>query len=338
MNLRVEAVDPASMRPIRDITDLVSSEAGSIERSADADIPESGELHFAGMASWLSNLIRLTASDENASYTLGTFFATPSEVKRVRNLLTGTIHLDGTILGLSSTLLPSTYVATVGMSCQQVIIDMCRIAGRAERIVQTSAAGDARYTEAIFYEAGSSVLDVCKEAAAKAGIVLASDREGYIIIKPSTPDGGDWQSWTTSPSDTDIISEIDKSLAWMQSPTRVIATYTDSDVTLSASASIENSAMDASTRGRNIDANVNISDLPAPSIQALRAEALKALAQSQADAVWQFDSLFRDFDAGVPARVWEIDDNIVLNGVVSSVSISLDAMMTMSVTVRGETR
>lgn len=340
MRLKVEAVDPASMQAVRDITDLISSEAGHIDRSLDADIPETGELHFAGMAAWLANLVRITAIDDrdDTAYVLGTFFATPSDVKRVQSLLTGTIHLDGTLLALSSTLLPSTYVATTGMTCQQVIMDMCRIAGRAERIAQCASAGNARYSEPTFYEAGTSVLDICKEAATKANLRLASDREGYIIIRPTEPDGGQWQLWTTSATDTDIISEIDKGLAWMQSPTRVIATYSDSEVTLSASAAIENSPMDADTRGRHIDAHVNVTDLASPSLISLRSEAEKALAQAQADVVWKFDSLFRDFDAGVPARVWEIDDSIILDGEVSNVSITLDAMMTMSVTVRGETR
>lgn len=340
MRIRVDAVDPASMAAVRDITDLISSEAGHIERSSDADIPETGEIHFAGMASWLANLVRISAIDDDAGaeYVLGTFFATPSEVKRVQNLLTGTIHLDGTLIALSSTLLPSTYVATTGMDCQQVIMDMCRIAGRAERIAQCASAGNARYSEPTFYEAGTSVLDICKEAATKANIRLASDREGYIIIRSNEPDGGQWQMWTTSATETDIISPIDKGLAWLQSPTRVIATYTDSEVTLSASAAIENSPMDADTRGRHIDAHVSVTDLASPSLIALRGEAEKALAQSQADVVWKFDSLFRDFDAGVPAQVWEMDDGIVLDGKVANVSITLDAMMTMSVTVRGETR
>lgn len=341
MRLIVHAIDPASMQPIRDITDLISSETGSIERSLDSDIPESGEVHFAGLSSWLANLIRITAIDDDtgAEHVLGTFFATPSEVQRVHGLIAGTIHLDGTLLALSSTMLPSTYVATTGMASQQVIIDMCRIAGRAERITQHTLAGNARYAEPTFYEAGTPVLDICKEAAEKAGIRLASDRDGYVIIKPIEADGAKWQRWTTSPSSTDIISDIDMGLAWMQSPTRVIATYSDSDVTLSATASIEDSPMDASSRGRHIDSHVSITDLGAPSLLALRGEAEKALAQQQQqDVVWQFESLFRDFDAGAPAQVVDIDDSIVLDGRVSNLTISLDAMMTMSVTVRGAIR
>lgn len=340
MRLKVAAVDPASMQAVMDITDLISSEAGHIDRSLDADIPDTGELHFAGMASWLANLVRISAIDDDAGeeYLLGTFFATPSEVKRVESLLTGTIHLDGTLLALSSTMLPSTYVATTGMTCQQVIMDMCRIAGRAERISQYSASGNSRFTEPTFYEAGTSILDICKEVATKASLRLTSDREGYIIIRPTEPDGGQWQLWTTSPSASDIISGIDKSLAWVKSPTRVIATYSDSEVTLSASASISNSPLDADTRGRNIDTHVSVTDLASPSLISLRGEAEKALSQSQADVVWKFDSLFRDFDAGVPAQVLALDDEIILDGKVSDVSITLNAMMTMSVTVRGQTR
>ena len=332
--LKVEAIDPGTMRAFRDITPLVSSSGGSIEIDNSNELHTSGTLKYVGIDTWLSSLMRVNMiNDDGSNHCLGTFFATPKDAERTGRLIQGELQLDSTLLALSSTLLPSTYVATIGATAKSVIADMCRIAGRAALI---DTGGGARYGEPVFFEAGTSCLSVAQEAAAKAGFLLSTDKLGYIILNSRTPNPGEAERWTTA-SGTDITSIIKKSTSWVSSPTRVIATYNDSENTISASASIPESELDAATRGRHIDATVNITDMLTPDIVSLRNEATKAIQAQQIDSEWSFTSLMRDTDAGVPCKVIDIDQNEMLTGIVSHITIKLDELLTMDVTVRGVT-
>ena len=335
MRLRFEAIDPSSMRPVRDITALIDADSdGYIERSTANELIDSGQLGYAGMATWLASLIRIFAYDDDMpQLCLGTFFATPTECQRLGRLIKGKIQLDSPLLALSSTLLPSLYVAASGASSATVIEDMCRMSGRATKL--TPSAGASRYADPVFYEPGVSCLEVAQEAAARSGLVLGSDRFGFITTVPARPDAGSMQTWTTSPSLTDIISDISKTSSWYTSPTRVIATYTDTDTTIAAAASIPSSDRDAQTRGRHIDATVNVTDITVPSPSVLRGEAQKALDQMGIDFEWKFDAEFRDCDAGVPCRVTDTLAGETLTGIVSDIRVSLTPLMPVSVTLRG---
>ena len=333
-HLRVEAVDPGTMRAVRDITPLVSSEGGVIERDDSNELRVSGSIRYAGISAWLSSLMRVSIADDDGHVTvLGTFFATPKDCQRVGNLLQGELQLDSTLLALSSTLLPSTYVATIGATTKSVVEDMCRIAGRPALIEH---GGGGRYGEPVFFEAGTSCLSVAQDAVSKTSLILSVDRLGYITLVPSKPNPGEYESWTTSPG-TDITSMISKSTSWVSSPTRVIATYDDSDTTLSASASIAESELDAASRGRHIDATVSITDMLTPNLVTLQDEAQKALASNRIDSEWQFSSLIRDVDAGAPCRVTDINQHQRIDGIISHITIRLEELLTMDVTVRGVT-
>lgn len=332
--LRFEAIDPSSMQPVRDITALIDADADSyIERSTANELLCSGRIGYAGLSTWLASLIRIYADDGNGQTCLGTFFATPTDCQHVGKLIKGTIQLDSPLLAMSSTLLPSLYVAGNGASSATVIADMCRLSGRAKRL--TPSLGASRYAEPIFYEPGVSCLQVAQEAAARSGLVIGVDRLGFITTSPARPDAGSMEIWTTSPSSTDIISDIQKTSSWYTSPTRVIATYTGTDTTISASASIPASERDAQTRGRHVDATVTISDISSPSPSVLRGEAQKALGEMTVDYEWKFDAAFRDCDAGVPCKVTDLLAGETLTGIVSDVRVSLTPLLPVSLTLRG---
>lgn len=339
MRLIAEDIDPSTMKAIRDITDLIAYDDSSyVLTSTSAELVTSGEISFVGDSQWSIPIVRLfRQADDEAKICLGTFFATPKEIAGGGGLITGKIQLDGMLLALSSTRLSSTYIAASGATASQVISDMCRISGRPTNL--SPEVGDHRYAAPVFYEAGSTCLSVAQEAAERSGVVLGSDTMGFITIESTTPNQGLLQTWTTSPSQTDIVSEVSKSLSWVTSPTRIIATYNDSDVTIAASASIGPSSRDATTSGRHIDETISLSDMTSPSIATLKAAAEKALKAQYGQDEWSFQTLWRDdMFAGVPARIYDPEHSQVMDGVVTQVRTSLTDLMTQEVTVRGTVR
>lgn len=338
MRLIAESVDPSTLRANRDITSIIAYDtSGYIATSTSAELVSSGEISFVSDTMWSIPMIRLFRdSGRDGRACLGTYFATPKKIEGAGGVISGKIQLDGPLLALSSTRLPTTYVAASGATTSQVIADMCRISGRPSNLKKEI--GDHRYASPVFYEAGTTCLSVAQEAAERSGVALGSDPLGFITIASSTPDSGRRQSWTTSPSQTDITSEVSRSLALITSPTRVIATYNDSDTTLSASASICPSSRDAMTSGRHIDETISVSDMTIPSIATLLAAAQKSLRAKSGQDEWSFTTIWRDIVAGVPATIYDPEHGQVMDGIVVQVKTFLSDMLTQEVTVRGSVR
>lgn len=330
MRLVVEAVDPSSLIAVRDITALVSADDGYVESSSSAELITSGEIKFGGYETWVSAMIRITALDGDIAMPLGTFFATPQDVARSGSLISGTIHLDGPLLALSTTLLDSTYVAASGATSLTVIRDMCRISGRQDKISESD--GNYRFADATFYEAGTSCLRVAQDAATRAGLALGADALGFITATRSSSVSGALARYDL---DTTIMGSINKGNSLYQVPSRVIATYQSSGTTLSASASLIADPQDASTRGRHVDKAISVGSMDVPSLGALVAEAQRQLDAEQASVEWAFDTLFQDVQAGTPAIVHDDASSETLIGRIVSVRTTLDAMMSQHLVVRG---
>ena len=324
-SIRIAEVDPSSLMVTSDMTGYLVA-GGDISMSISDQVYSSGHLTLAmPRDSHIPVALRVYADD----VVLGTFFTTPTAIRRGGRLMTAELQLSSMLLALISTRLTTTYAITPAMTTSDVIRAMCRLAGRSHAI--DDGVGIARYSEVVLRDAGSDCMSVAQDAATKAGTRLSTDRIGTVISQPLVISGSG-QTWTTTPGETDIISEIEKSYAWATSPTRVIASYTNSDVSMSVVASA-----DGLYRGRHIDAAVSVTDLPAVSWDVLRATARRELSDQRAQDVWKFTSLFRPtLKAGAPATVRDTIADEKISGMVTDMTISLSPGLPTEVTIRGE--
>lgn len=335
MRIKVEAVDPGTLQAIRDITAVVeASSSNVIEQDISSDIVYSGKIGYAGNATWIAGLVRVSAEhDDGSTDVLGTFFATPDAGTHKGNLYLGEVQLDGVLLGLKSARTTSTYVAGRGTNAIDVIRDACAQAGRATSIDSDLAAG--RYAETIIYEAGTDWLTICLEAAERSGMRLTQDRMGYVSVEPIAANRGQRQVWNVAPGATDIVSEISRTDATYSSATRVIATYGDAENTIAATAEAERGPYDAQTSGRRRDVSISVSDMIVPSIAELTSRAQQELDKQLGSDEWSFDCLYRIANAGDAATIYDATEHTQLDGIVSHTSISLDGLLSMSVSVQG---
>lgn len=328
MRIHFEAVDIGTMRPVRDITPIITTDDAYIQQDLDSDVVVTGQAGFAGARCWLSAPIRVSISHDGVTEVLATCWPTIKSVELVtRDVLRGTIQLDGMLSALDSTLLPTTYAIASGAKASQVIADMCSLAG-----IQSSidpGVGDARYSDTIFYDVATSAMEVAQDAAERAGVRLTCDRLGYVTTAPKVSEASEAE-FVAGSTQSDIISEIDKSMSFLTSPTRVIASYTDNDTSIFTTIM----APDAELRGRNYDVDLSVSDLPAPDVEMLRVIAQEALAE-QSQETWGFSCLHREADAGDAVIVTDHRSHERLSGVIQSIRTSLSGLCQQDVTVRG---
>lgn len=338
MRIRVDAIDPGTMQAIRDITAVVeSSSSNVVEQDISDDLVYSGRIAYAGNATWLAGLVRISAEHDDGSVdVLGTFFATPDAGQHTGTLYRGDVQLDGVLIALQSTLTTATYVAGRGTNAIDVIRDGCAAAGRATSIDSNLAAG--RYAETIVYEAGTDWLTICTEAAERSGMRLTQDRMGYVAVEPIDANRAERQIWNAAARVTDITSEITRSDARYAAATRVIATYGDAENSIAATAESERGPHDAQTSGRKRDVAISVSDMVIPSIAELTARAQEELDRQLGSDEWSFDCLYRIANAGDAATIYDPNEQAQLDGIVSHMSISLDGLLRMSVSVQGSIR
>ena len=329
-----EAVDLGTMRPVRDISPIITADVDAfVEQDIDSDIWTTGQCGFAGARQWLSQLIRVSRVEDGTKEILGTFFPSLTDVELLtRELATGTIRLDGTLVALKSTLLPTSYVIASGASAVEVIRDMCRLAGVHSDI--SASEGNYRFPEAIFYDAGESALSLASEAASLAHVRLVSDRLGYVTTRSVTSQRGG-EIFISGSSRTDLLSAVTKSYAFLTSPTRLIASYTSGDRSMFTSVGAEDSPQDAETRGRNFDTSLSVSTLPVDDLATLRAVAMEAFAEQQRET-WGFVAEHRDIDAGDIATVRDYDSGEVLEGQIQSVRTLLTGLSEQEIVVKGD--
>lgn len=328
MRIKFEAIDIGTMRPVRDITPIITTDEAYVQQDLDSDVVVTGQAGFAGARCWLSAPIRVSISHDGVTEVLATCWPTIKSVELVtRDVIRGTIQLDGMLAALDSTLLSTTYAIASGTRASEVISDMCSIAG-----IQSSIdplIGDARYGDTIFYDVATSAMEVAQDAAAKAGIRLTCDRLGYVITAPKVAEASEAE-FIAGSTQSDIISEIDKSMSFLTSPTRIIASYTDNDHSIFTTIM----APDAELRGRTYDVDLSVSDLPAPDVEMLRVIAQEALAE-QSQETWSFACLHREADAGDAVIVTDYRSHERLTGTIQSIRTSLSGLCEQDVTVRG---
>ena len=332
-SVRFDAVDRGTLASVRDITPIITVDDGAyIEQSLGSAIFTSGEASFAGSRSWLNQLIRVSVCDDDGTQeVLGTFFPTLTDLALVtREVVAGKLRLDGTLVALQDTLLPTSYAISSGASSIDVITDMCRLAGVQANL--DPAEGNYRFTDSIFYDVGESALNVASEAAELANIRLLSDRLGYVTARGNMSFRGGAR-FVSGSSDTDVVSEISKSFSFLTSPTRLIASYSSSDRTLFTTIDATGS-QDAETRGRNFDTSISVNSLPVESLEALRIVAQDAL-REQMEETWSFSCLHRLMDAGDLAQVRDFDADELLDGTIQSVKTYLSGLCEQEVTIKG---
>ena len=328
MRIQFEAVDIGTMRPVRDITPIITTDDAYIQQDIDSDVVVTGQAGFAGARCWLSAPIRVSISHDGVTEVLATCWPTIKSVELMtREVIRGTIQLDGMLAALDSTLLPTTYAIASGARASQVIADMCSLAG-----VQSSIdplIGDARYGDTIFYDVATSAMEVAQDAAAKAGVRLTCDRLGYIVTAPRISEASETE-FIAGSTQSDIISDITKSMSFLTSPTRVIASYTANNQSIFTTVM----APDAELRGRNFDMDLSVSDLPAPDVSMLRVIAEQALSE-QSQETWSFSCLHREADAGDAVIITDHRSNERLVGTIQSIRTSLSGLCEQDITVRG---
>lgn len=323
------AVDLGTLQAVRDITPIISADdSATITQDSESETVWTGELQFAGARTWLEQLLRIhVVHDDGEDEIIGTFFPTLTSVERLdREIAVGKIRLDGTLSALDSTLLQTTYVIGRGQRASDVIRDMCSLAGVQSDI--DSSLGDARYATALFYDVGASTLEVALDAAEKAGVSLTSDRTGQIVIRSDATIDTTSRFVAGGPRG-DITSELQKSFSFVSAPTRVIASFTDSD------RSIFTTVQSDDTPLRHRDMSLSVRDLPVEDIETLRAVAEQALSEERQET-WSFSCLHRsDIDAGDWTEVEDTDTGEHLTGRIVSIQTHLDGLYEQEVTVRG---
>jgi len=328
MRIQFEAVDIGTMRPVRDITPIITTDDAYVQQDLDSDVVVTGQAGFAGARCWLSAPIRVSISHDGGTEVLATCWPTIKSVELMtREVIRGTIQLDGMLAALDSTLLPTTYAIASGARASQVIADMCSLAG-----VQSSIdplIGDARYGDTIFYDVSTSAMEVAQDAAAKAGVRLTCDRLGYIVTAPRISESSETE-FIAGSTQSDIISDITKSMSFLTSPTRVIASYTSNNKSIFTTVMAPN----AELRGRNFDMDLSVSDLPAPDVGMLRVIAEQALSE-QSQETWSFSCLHREADAGDAVIITDHRSHERLVGTIQSIRTSLSGLCEQDITVRG---
>lgn len=330
MRLLVESVDPGSLEPIRDITPIVDASAdASVSLDLESDVCMSGSLGFIGNEAAVSPVIRVSLTDDDGLTTpVATGFARVSERMHFGTLGTGRIELEGLLAALRDTCAPYAYVVPGGTSAASVIRDVCAQVGRPTAIPDDFGAGS--FTQCIIYEAGTPWLTVAQEAAARCDMRLVQDALGFITLA-ATGDAAGETSWMMAAGATDITSRIEKSQPEDSSPTRVVATWSSADKALTASA-------DAAQRGVHPrDVHLDVSDMETPSVSVLQGLAQQELSRlSSQEVEWKFEALYRPEQLGTRARITDLLDPGTLDGVITSIELSLLPVLTMSVVVRGE--
>ena len=331
-----EAVDLGTMESIRDITPIITvSDGAFVEQSLSSETWTTGQIGFAGARSWLTQLVRVSVCEDDHKEILGTFFPSLSDISYLsREVATGTLRLDGTLIALKGTLLPTSYVIASGASATQVIQDMCALSGVHADI--SKAEGDYRYPAPVFFDAGESALSVASEAAELAGVHLVSDRLGYVSTRGDASIRGG-ATFVSGVSTTDLLSEISKSYAFLSSPTRIVAAFTDTGTALFTTVDLDDTPQGASTRGRNFDASLSVSSLPSPDLATLRAVAKDALIE-QSQETWSFLCSHRELDAGDMAVVMDYDSSETLEGHVESIKTFLTGLCEQEITIKGGLR
>lgn len=333
MRTRALLVDPGSLAETSDITSmLLADNPPTVATSLTDDLYATGKIVVAGDdVPPLGLLVRLVIDDEQGgAAVLGTFFATPSRVSRTEGLVITEMTLSSTLLALDSTQLTTTYVATSGSTALDVITDMCRLAGR---LADTSGAPNLRYSEALFYEPGTSLMEVASEAAELASVRLATDEIGVITAMPASGTGTS-VSITSLPSATTLTAPIEKDASGLSAPNRATAIFQGDDDTMLAASALLVGEMDAASRGRYIDISVDVSTMTMPSGGALLDIAQRALDDAQA-VEWKITTTWLGVQAGDTVSITDIDAGETLVGVAQSVETTLDAICEQTMTVRG---
>lgn len=330
MKLIFESVDPGSLEAIRDVTPIIDVATGaSVSFDLDSDVTCSAEFGFVGNQSALGDVVRVSIVDDTGlSETLVTGFVTITSAERMGKFETGKVEIEGMLAALRDTCAPHAYIVPGGTSAASVITDVCSQVGRPTAIPDDFGAGS--YAQCIIYEAGTPWLTVAQEAAARCDMRLTQDRMGFITLAP-TGAAAEEVSWTLAPGATDITTRIEKASPANPSPTRVVATWSSADKSLSASA-------DSPVRGAHPrDVHLDVSDIEDPSVAVLAALAQQELdRQSQQESEWKFSALYRRIEVGSRALVTDLIDPSVMTGTLTHIEFDMLPVLTMSVVVRGD--
>lgn len=330
MRILVQTIDPGTLTPIRDISAIVDISANaSLSFDIDSDIFCSGSIGFSGNGSLVENaLIRLSRVTDTEIDVLGTFFADTSGAERIGSLLVGELELEGILAELRDTCTPVAYVCAANVPCIDIIRDACQTLGRPTAIPDTLSS--ASFSETIIFEAGTSWLQICSEAAERCSMRLSQDALGFVTLEQDPPQGA-FTSWSLAPGDTDILGKIEKTAARKSAPTRIVATWSGSGNAISAT-------VDAPARGlRKRDQHVSVSDLPEASVAVLTDIAREELEKASGlQDEWKFTALFKRVVCGAPCEVFDMVDSGKISGVVASIELELFPALAMTVTIRGE--
>lgn len=329
-----ELISPETLTPIRDITHQVTA-MGSVTWDISDELAVKSQIDYVGDAPWPGYMIRCSYTDGSISTPLCTCWATPTDARH-DGIASGSLEMSGVLLAMKSQLTESTYAISIGAHSTDVIADACIRCGRPSRL--DALTGDYRYRATVVYDAGTPWLKIAQDAANHAGLRVTQDPMGFIVAVRDG-DGRPLHRWTTAGGGTSrLLGAIGKSSTFWTDPTRIIATYTDGDVTISAVAPSERTGIsDAQTRGRQIDAVLNVNELSDPSRAALLALARESMRdRALVRNEWNIVAGFAHVAPGDKAIITDVEAGQTLTGRVSSVEISLTpGLPTITTTVRG---
>jgi hypothetical protein len=334
MRLKLEVIDPATLRPMADISDImVYNPNDTVVWSLDDETALSGHMHYLSKYEWNYEMIRLSREEHGSIDILGTAYAIPESHELVSGTHAGSILLVGTPLALRSTLISSPYMIA-DAPLDTIIRQVCDISG--VRYEPPADMGDVAVSELQIFEAGTSCISIAQAAAERAGGKITQTPEGAVTVRVPQVRGAQI-AWTNRTDMATITSAIQKTSTRYETPTRIIATYTGAGGDAKFMSTIVELQPDyPSTRHR--DEVLSISDLESPSREQLIARTEQHIEQSMSPIVtdtWTFDSIYRHATIGEPVVVEDADNAETLTGYIANITLGLKPGTPMSITAKG---
>lgn len=326
--IRIERVDPFTLASRGAYDDATTG--GSITWDASDEGRVSGSLPFLGELPGRGDMLRVMREDDTGAIRpLATCFWR-YDGRLGAGAQAGELSLISPLVALSGALTDAPYVIAAGARSQQVIEDICRRAWRPLTIASTT--GDARYEVPVVYDVGTPLSKIAQDAAAAAGLIVSVDEWGFVTLVDQAA-AASW-SWTDMPGVGSILGRIDRSTSFFDSPTAVIASWGDSDESVSATATLSGERS-AQALGRRIESRIDVQGAAGASYPALLGIAERQLAALDVTESWRFASEFTEARIHERATITSTAEGATLSGVIQHIEMSLDGLTSCSIQVNG---